>query len=57
MFCLMLVMVLSMMGMDRDRGEEEKAAMHMVEFIEGEGVATRKVEDDSEDEKEDTVQL
>ena len=43
--------------MDRDRGEEEKAAMHMVEFIEGEGVATRKVEDDSEDEKEDTVQL
>ena len=41
----------------RDRGEGGQAMIQTVEYIEGNGVATRIVDEDTEDEREDAVKL
>ena len=41
----------------RDKGHGERGLQQVVEFSEGAGVANRIVAEESEDEKEDTVEL
>ena len=54
-FCLVLVLAASMLG--RDRGEGGHTTLQMVEYVEGGGVASRIVDEDTEDEREDAVKL
>ena len=41
----------------RDRGEGGHTTLQMVEYVEGGGVASRIVDEDTEDEREDAVKL
>ena len=41
----------------RDKGQGERGLQQVVEFSEGAGVANRMVGEESEDEKEDIVEL